>query len=94
MKNIMKLAFVAAITAVAGYNVYKSQSEMNGMSEFALANVEALAYGENIQLQCDGGSLVVKCERTCFQCFRTWTAINGYGKAIGIRGKCLCGASY
>ena len=43
MKNIMKLAFVAAIAAVAGYNVYKSQSVMNGMSEFALANVEALA---------------------------------------------------
>ena len=27
----------------AGYNVYQSQSVMNGMSEFALANVEALA---------------------------------------------------
>ena len=27
----------------AGYNVYQSQSVMNGMSEFALANVEAVA---------------------------------------------------
>ena len=27
----------------AGYNVYQSQSVMNGMSDFALANVEALA---------------------------------------------------
>ena len=43
MKKIMKLAFVAAIAAVAGYNVYQSQSVMNGMSDFALANVEALA---------------------------------------------------
>lgn len=43
MKKIMKFAFVTAIVAVAGYNVYKSQSVMNGMSEFALANVEALA---------------------------------------------------
>jgi hypothetical protein len=36
---------VAAIAAVAGYNVYQSQSQsvMNGMSDFALANVEALA---------------------------------------------------
>ena len=43
MKKLFKLAFVAAIAAVAGYNVYQSQSVMNGMSDFALANVEALA---------------------------------------------------
>lgn len=51
MKKIIKLAFVAAIAAVAGYNVYQSQSVINGMSEFALANVEALAgyeYNPNI----------------------------------------------
>ena len=47
MKKLFKLAFVAAIAAVAGYNVYQSQSVMNGMSEFALANVEALAGSEN-----------------------------------------------
>ena len=47
MKKMMKRAFVAAIAAVAGYNVYQSQSVMNGMSEFALANVEALADNEN-----------------------------------------------
>ena len=47
MKKLFKLAFVAAIVAVAGYNVYKSQSVMNGMSDFALANVEALAGSEN-----------------------------------------------
>lgn len=44
--NYVKLAFMAAIVAVSGYNVYQSQSVMNGMSEFALANVEALASGE------------------------------------------------
>ena len=43
MKTLFKFAFVAAIVAVVGYNVYQSQSVMNGMSEFALANVEALA---------------------------------------------------
>ena len=47
MKKLLKLAFVAAIAAVAGYNVYQSQSVMNGMSEFALANVNALASGES-----------------------------------------------
>ena len=46
MKKFIKFAFVAAIVAVTGYNVYQPQSVMNGMSEFALANVEALASGE------------------------------------------------
>ena len=48
MKKFIKFAFVAAIAAVAGYNVYQSQSVMNGMSDFALANVEALASGEAV----------------------------------------------
>ena len=47
MKKFIKFAFVAAIAVVAGYNVYQSQSVMNGMSDFALANVEALADNEN-----------------------------------------------
>ena len=46
MKKYVKSAFVAAIVAVSGYNIYQSQSVMNGMSDFALANVEALAKGE------------------------------------------------
>ena len=46
MKKFIKLAFVAVIAAVAGYNVYQTQSVMNGMSDFALANVEALAQTE------------------------------------------------
>lgn len=48
MKKVVKFAFVAAIAAVAGYNVCQSQSVLNGMSDFALANVEALADGETI----------------------------------------------
>ena len=43
MNKLIKFAFVVAVVAIAGYNVYKSQSVMNGMSDFALANVEALA---------------------------------------------------
>lgn len=46
MKKYVKSVFVAAIVAVAGYNMYQSQSAMNGMSELALANVEALATPE------------------------------------------------
>ncbi|MBQ8603146.1 MAG: hypothetical protein IJ413_11525 [Bacteroides sp.] len=59
MKKFIKFAFVAAIAAVAGYNVYQSQSVMDNMSEFALANVEALADGENDS--CKGGVANVRC---------------------------------
>lgn len=52
MKRFINLAFVAAIAAVSGYNVYKSQSVMNGMSDFALANVEALANDDESSVDC------------------------------------------
>lgn len=52
MKKYVKSVFVAAIVAVAGYNMYQSQSAMNGMSELALANVEALASGESGSFNC------------------------------------------
>lgn len=42
MKKFMKIAFVAAFVAVAGYGVYASQKS-DIMSDLALANVEALA---------------------------------------------------
>lgn len=46
MKKLIKLAFVAAIAAVVGYNVYLSKTSTYGMSDFMLANIEALARGE------------------------------------------------
>ena len=77
MKKLFKLAFVAAIAAVAGYNVYKSQSVMNGMSDFALANVEALADGENSgskhTLECESSGIKA-CSGTCNKCNVTMTA--------------------
>ena len=42
MKKVIKLAFVAAFVAVAGYGVYANQTS-DAMSDLALANVEALA---------------------------------------------------
>ena len=42
MKKIMKIAFVAAFAAVAGYGVYANQ-QSETMSDLMLANVEALA---------------------------------------------------
>lgn len=47
MKKVIKLAFVAAFVAVAGYGVYANQNTSE-ISDLALANVDALARGEVI----------------------------------------------
>ena len=44
-KNILKVAFVAAIALVSGINVFNSQKTEN-LSDVVLANVEALAMDE------------------------------------------------
>lgn len=41
-KNILKVAFVAAFVAVAGYGIYANQKGTE-LSDLALSNVEALA---------------------------------------------------
>lgn len=45
-KKILKVVFVSAFALVAGYSVYASQQKVE-MSGLAMANVEALASGEN-----------------------------------------------
>lgn len=45
-KYIIRTAFIAAFALMAGYSVYTSQQGKT-MSDLALANVEALADGEN-----------------------------------------------
>ena len=52
MKRIMKIAFVAAFAAVAGYGVYANQ-QSETMSDLMLANVEALAGSEISNPGCD-----------------------------------------
>lgn len=42
MKKAIKAAFVVAVAAVIGYNVYENQ-QADTMSDLMLANVEALA---------------------------------------------------
>jgi hypothetical protein len=44
MKKMIKIAFVAAFAAIAGYGVYANQ-KTDVMSDLALANIEALADG-------------------------------------------------
>jgi len=46
MKKFIKFAFVAAIAAVAGYNVYHSKNADRNLV-FSLTNIEELAYGES-----------------------------------------------
>ena len=43
MKNIFKSLAIVAVAIFAGYNVYQSNNETEGMSDTMLANVEALA---------------------------------------------------
>lgn len=45
MKKVIKLAFVAAFVAVAGYGVYVSERS-DVMSDLILANIEAMALDE------------------------------------------------
>jgi len=45
MKKIVKIAFIAAFTAIVGYNIYTSQN-VSRLSDLALSNIDALADGE------------------------------------------------
>lgn len=46
MKNIFKSLAIVAVAIFAGYNVYQSNNETEGMSDTMLANVKALAGNE------------------------------------------------
>lgn len=64
-KKILSATFMVAMMAVAGYNVYMNQTK-NGMSELALANVEALAGDENTtQETCGTHTEVVNNKKKC-----------------------------
>lgn len=91
-RNILKVTLIIAFVCAVGYNVYNSKKTVT-MSELALANVEALAADEGLTLDCDG-SLMVKCEKSCSVCYRTWSAIGGHGKPGRFHETCVCGASY
>lgn len=51
-KFFLKIAFVAAFAAIAGYGVYANQ-KADTMSDLVLANVEALAGGEGSSSDCE-----------------------------------------
>lgn len=72
MKNIFKSLAIVAVAIFAGYNVYQSNNETEGMSDTMLANVEALANLEiGVGNPCYKGAYnsmlpdAVKCDNPC-----------------------------
>ena len=49
-KNILKATLVVAFALIAGFNVYNAQKS-DVLSDLALANVEALATDDEVQMQ-------------------------------------------
>ena len=75
MKKFIKFAFVAAIVAVTGYNVYQSQSVMNNVSELLLTNVESIAACESIGWWDNDGNCVKNDAGVYFCKSDSWPAL-------------------
>ena len=63
-KNLLKGLAVVAFAMTAGYNVYRSESKIEGMSELALENLEALAREEWGNGTCYWEQLYTRCTPT------------------------------
>ena len=63
-KTLLKGLAVAALAMIAGYNVYRSESKIEGMSELALENLEALAREEWGNGTCYWEQLYTRCTPT------------------------------
>ncbi|MBQ8602758.1 MAG: hypothetical protein IJ413_09530 [Bacteroides sp.] len=75
MKKFIKFAFVAAIVAFSGYNVYQSQSVMNNVSELLLTNVESIAACESIGWWDNDGNCVKNDAGVYFCKSDSWPAL-------------------
>lgn len=72
-KNILKIVFASAFALVASYSVYASLHKVE-MSDFAMANVEALARNEGGIKECVG--CVVTSNNLC-KTYGDWGACVG-----------------
>lgn len=70
MKQIVKVSFVAVVALVCGFKLFGDQ-QVSSLSEIALANVEALASDEQIDMR-RGYKLFPK-SSTCSVC--EWTGV-------------------
>ena len=68
MKKFMKIAFVAAFAAIAGYGVYANQ-KVDTMSDLMLANVETLARYE-VNPDCPNGCTSGNTGCYCYKTYR------------------------
>lgn len=66
--KLIKTVFVVAIAMLSGVNVFKAQ-QTEAMSDVAMANVEALADVEEVDLR--RGYILVEKSKTCSIC--EWT---------------------
>ena len=99
-KKILCATFMVALMAVAGYNVYLSQTEEK-LSELALANVEALAQNDvisetksTIQGECFSSVVFTcECKVICNDCKSIWYPSPRVSKAAArnVKGHCSCG---
>lgn len=71
MKQIVKMSFVAVAALVSGFKFFDNQN-LSSLSEIALANVEALASNEQIDMR-RGYKLIPK-SSTCSVC--EWTGVD------------------
>ena len=91
MKKIY-IAIAVVLLAVAGVATVLAVRSHNRMDDFFRANVEALTNMEDaVQIGCDHYSVTIICKTTCSNCGKSWTTLQGYGHAVGLKGKCTCG---
>jgi len=65
-KKFLLAAVVAAVVSVSAWNVTQNRSSESGMSDVALANVEALADETSTSAECHG--LLGWCSLSCNRC--------------------------
>lgn len=92
-KNFKKVVLISGVLVVlSGWGIMKRE-KTNNFTDLQLANIEALANNE-LTIECDSYSVVIKCQKMCLSCGTIWTAVGGYGNAGNLKGKCSCGYTY
>ena len=101
MKRKMFLGIAAlAVAVVSGYNVYQARTSTKGLSDLALANVEALARIEDNNSTIVGEcwksyTMITECHVKCI-CGEIWYPERRQQQSVArnVRGKCgRCGNS-
>ncbi|WP_308760795.1 NVEALA domain-containing protein [uncultured Bacteroides sp.] len=70
MKKMVKIAFVAAFVAIAGYGVYITQG-IDAISDLSLANVDALASSNEYEPGNECSGCIMNCVYIC-KVFGDW----------------------